>query len=98
MKYLVHMISISAICTIFYALFRVILLNKKIPGGLIKEYWRLFYYLIAILAIGYLTTPLFPMLPETSRSLITAIVFLAGAVLVVKVINLFFKIIEVIGI
>ncbi len=98
MKNLVHLLSVSAICTIFYALFRVILLNKKIPGGLIKEYWKLFYYLIGILAIGYLSTPLFPRLPESSKEVIIGIVFLAGAVLVVKVINLFFKIIEVIGI
>ncbi len=97
MKYLVQLLSISAICTIFYALFRVIILNRKIPGGLVKTYWKLFYYLIGLIAVGYLTVPLFPMLPETSKDVIVAIIFLAGAVLVVKVINLFFKIIEVIG-
>lgn len=97
MKYLVQLLTISAICTIFYALFRVITLNKKIPGGLIKAYWKLFYYLIGLIAVGYLTIPLFPTLPETSKDVIVAIIFLAGAVLVVKVINLFFKIIEVIG-
>jgi hypothetical protein len=96
MKHLVQLLSISAICTIFYALFRVINLNKKIPGGLIKEYWKLFYYLIGLLSVGYLSMLLFPMLPPTSKDLIVGIVFLAGAILVVKVINLFFKIIEVI--
>lgn len=97
MKQLPMLISISAICVIFYALFRVILLNKKIPGGTVKEYWRLFYYLIGLLAVGYLATLLFPMLPETSKALITSIILLVGAIFVVKVINLFFKIIKDIG-
>lgn len=97
MRSLIVLLSISAICTIFYALFRVVTLTKKIPGGLVKQYWKLFYYLIGLLAVGYLTMPLFPSLPETSRELIVAIIFLAGAVFVVKVINLFFKIIQEIG-
>lgn len=96
-KYLVQLLSIAAIGTISYALFRVIILNKKISGGLLKEYWRLFYYLIGLLLIGYLTMPLFSMLPESSKEVIVGIILLAGAILVVKVINLFFKIIEVIG-
>ena len=97
MKSLIVLISASAICVIFYALFRVIMLTQKIPGGVVKEYWRLFYYLIGLLAVGYLTVPLFPMLPENSKELIVAIIFLAGAIFVVKVINLFFKIIKDIG-
>ncbi len=97
MKLLVMLISTSAICIIFYALLRVIMLSKKIPGGIVKEYWKLFYYLIGLLAIGYLTLPLFPILPESSKDLIVAIIFLAGAVFVIKVINLFFKITKEIG-
>lgn len=97
MKLLVMLISTSAICIIFYALLRVIMLSKKIPGGIVKEYWKLFYYLIGLLAIGYLTLPLFPILPESSKDLIVAIIFLAGAVFVIKVINLFFKIAKEIG-
>lgn len=97
MKILIVLLSISAICTIFYALFRVVTLTRRIPGGLVKQYWKLFYYLIGLLSVGYLTMPLFPRLPETSRELIVAIIFLAGAVFVVKVINLFFKIIQDIG-
>jgi hypothetical protein len=97
MKIAIIFISLASIGTIFYALFRVIILSKRIPGGLVKEYWRLFYYLIGLLAVGYLTLPLFPNLPETSKDLIIAIIFMAGAVFVVKVINLFFKIIQEIG-
>jgi hypothetical protein len=97
MKTLIVLISLSAICTIFYALFRVVTLTKRIPGGLVKQYWKLFYYLIGLLAVGYLTMPLFPGLPETSKEVIIGIIFLAGAIFVVKVINLFFKIIQEIG-
>jgi hypothetical protein len=91
------LISLSAICIIFYALFRVIILNKKIPGGIVKEYWRLFYYLIGLLAIGSMSILLFPKLPETSKELIGAIIALAGAIFVVKVVNLLFKIIKDVG-
>ncbi len=97
MKSLTLLLSVSAICTIFYALFRVIILTKRIPGGLVKQYWKLFYYLIGLLAIGYLTMPLFPMLPEESTEIIIGIIFLAGSIFVVKVITLFLKIIEEIG-
>lgn len=97
MKQLPILISLSAICTIFYALFRVVILNKKIPGGIVKQYWRLFYYLIGLLTIGFLATLLFPELPETSKELIVAIISLAAAIFIVKAINLFFKIIKEAG-
>jgi len=97
MRSLILLLSISAICTIFYALFRVVTLTKRIPGGLVKQYWKLFYYLIGLLSVGYLTMPLFPGLPETSKEFIVSLIFLAGAVFVLKVINLFFKIVQEIG-
>ncbi len=82
---------------IFYALYRAATLNRKIPGGIVKETWRLLYYLIGLLAVGYLTIPLFPRLPESSRDLIFAIIYLAGAIFVLKVINLIYKITKEIG-
>jgi hypothetical protein len=94
---LILLVSLSAILVIFYALFRAVTLNSKIPGGLVKESWRLLYYLIGLLAVGYLTMPLFPMLPESSRDLIVAIIYLAGAIFIVKVINLIYKITKEIG-
>jgi hypothetical protein len=78
-------------------MFKAISLNRKIPGGLVKESWRLLYYLIGLLAVGYITLPLFPRLPESSRDLIVAIIYLAGAVFVVMVINLIYKITKEIG-
>jgi hypothetical protein len=97
MKQLSMLISLSAILITFYALFRVAVLNKKIPGGIVKQYWRLFYYLIGLLIIGFLATFLFPTLPETSRELIIAIISLAAAIFIMKVINLFYKIIKNVG-
>jgi len=94
---LILLISLAAILAVFYALFKAINLNRKIPGGLVKESWRLLYYLIGLLAVGYITLPLFPKLPESSRDLIVAIIYLAGAVFVVMVINLIYKITKEIG-
>lgn len=97
MQLLILLISLAAILVVFYALFKAVTLNKRIPGGLVKESWRLLYYLIGVLAAGYLTMPLFPRLPESSRDLIVAIIYLAGAVFIVKVINLIYKITKEVG-
>lgn len=97
MKQLFLLLSISAICIMFYALFRVVSLNKHIPGGTVGATWRFLSYLIGLFTIGYLTTPFFPMLPDEIQQLIVGVIFLAGAIFVVIVINLFFKVIKEIG-
>lgn len=97
MQVLILLISLAAILVVFYALFRAAALNRKIPGGLVKDSWRLLYYLIGLLAVGYITLPLFPRLPESSKDLIVALMYLAGAVFVVKVINLIYKITKEVG-
>jgi hypothetical protein len=97
MQLLILLISLAAILVVFYALFRAAALNRKIPGGLVKDSWRLLYYLIGLLAVGYLTLPLFPRLPESSKDLIVAVMYLAGAIFVVKVINLIYKITKEVG-
>ncbi len=97
MKLLSTLISLAAISITFYTLYRVIVLNKKIPGGIVKQYWRLFYYLIGLLIIGFMATFLFSNLPETSRDLIVSIVSLATSIFILKVINLFYKIIKDVG-
>ena len=97
MQLLILVIWLSAIVVIFFAFFRALTLKKKIPGGLVKQSWKLLYYLIGLLGVGYLTMPLFPSLPDTSRDLIVGIISLAGAIFIVKVINLFYRIIKEVG-
>lgn len=97
MQLLIMLISLVAILLVFYALFKAISLNRKIPGGLVKESWRLLYYLIGLLTVGYITLPLFPRLPQSSRDLIVSIIYLAGAVFVVMVIKLLHKIAKEVG-
>jgi hypothetical protein len=97
MQLLIVVIWLSAILVIFFAFFRALTLKKKIPGGLVKQSWKLLYYLIGLLGVGYLTMPLFPSLPDTSRDLIVGIISLAGAIFIVKVINLFYRIIKEVG-
>jgi hypothetical protein len=97
MDYLLIVLSLSSVLVIIYALFRVISLNKRIPGGVARQTWRLLYYLIGLLTVGYLSTLLFPALPDDSKRLIVGIISLAGAVFVLKVINLFYRIIAEIG-
>jgi hypothetical protein len=97
MQLLILLIWLSAIFVIFFAFYKALTLTKKIPGGLVRQSWKLLYYLIGLLAVGYLTIPLFPRLPETSRDFIVGVISLAGAIFIVKVINLFFKIIKDVG-
>lgn len=97
MQLLIILIWLSAIFVIFFAFYKAFTLKRKIPGGLVRKSWTLLYYLIGLLAIGYLAMPLFPMLPETSKNLIVVIISLAGAIFIVKVLNLFYKIIKEVG-
>ena len=97
MQLLILLIWLSSIFTIFYAFYRALTLTKKIPGGLVRQSWKMLYYLIGLLGVGYLSMPLFPRLPETSRDFIVGVISLAGAIFIVKVINLFFKIIKEVG-
>jgi hypothetical protein len=47
--------------------------------------------------IGYLATPFFQMLPQDIKDLLVGVIFLAGAIFVVIVTKLLFKIIEDLG-
>ncbi len=97
MKGLFLVLSIFAICVMIYALFRVISLNKKIPGGTVGSTWKFLSTLIGLFTFGYLTTPFFPLLPDAHKQLIVGVIFLAGAIFVVIVINLFYRVIREIG-
>ena len=96
-RLLILLIWLSAIVVISFAFFRALTLTKKIPGGLVKQSWKLLYYLIGLLGVGYLTMPLFSRLPESSRDFIVGVVSLAGAVFILRVINLFYRIIKEVG-
>ena len=97
MQLLILLIWLSAIVVIFYAFFRALSLSKKIPGGLVRQSWKILYYLIGLLGVGYLTMPLFPRLPETSRDFLVGVISLAGAIFIVKVLNLFYRIVKEVG-
>ncbi len=97
MNPLIVLLSGTAICILFYALFRVITLNRRLQGGIARKTWQLLYYLIGLLVAGYLATLLFPYLPEVSRQVIIGVILLAGSVFILKVINLFYRIISDIG-
>jgi hypothetical protein len=97
MQLLILLIWLSSIIIIFYAFFRAFSLKEKIPGGLAKQTWKLLYYITGILCVGYLTLPLFPTLPESSRDIIVAVVSLAGAVFILKALNLFHEVLKDVG-
>jgi len=53
--------------------------------------------LIVMFAVGYLSTPFFRLLPSEFKDVLVGVIFLAGAIFVLIVIKLYYKIIEDIG-
>ena len=90
-------LSIAAIVVMLYALYRVVTLRKKIPGGVVKKTWDFLAVLIVLFALGYLSTPFFPMLPQSVKDLVVGVIFFFGAIFVVIVINLFYKVVSELG-
>ncbi len=90
-------LSISAICVMLYALYRVIALQKKIPGGTVKDTWKVLSWMIVVFSLGYLTTPFFPYLPQFIKDIVVGVIFLFAAIFVVIVINLFYRIVSELG-
>ncbi len=90
-------LSVSATCVMLYALYRVFALRNKIPGGTVKDTWKALSWIIVIFAAGYLTTPFFPYLPQLIKDTVVGVIFLLGAIFVVIVINLFYRIVSEMG-
>ena len=91
------LLSLSAIFVMLYALYRVNVLRRKVPGGIVRSTWNFLAGLIVMFTGGYFTTPFFPLLPEAVQRLVVGVIFLAGAIFVVIVINLFHKIVSELG-
>ena len=90
-------LCIGAIIIMLYALYKVMTLRKKIPGGVVKSTWNVLAALIVLFALGYLCTPFFPMLPQELKDLLVGVIFFFGAIFVVVVINLFYKVVSELG-
>jgi hypothetical protein len=90
-------LSISAIIVMLYAFYSVMMLRKKIPGGVVRKTWNILAGLIVLFTVGYLSTPFFPMLPPSVKDLLVGVIFLFGAVFVVIVIKLFYKVVSDLG-
>jgi hypothetical protein len=97
MKTIFLVLSSAAIAVMFYALYSAVSLRNKIPGGKVKSTWNVLTGLIITFTAGYVMTPFFRLLPPDIKDLLVGIIFLAGAVFVVIVIKLFFRIVEDLG-
>ncbi|HUJ17702.1 MAG TPA: hypothetical protein VL197_06890 [Nitrospirota bacterium] len=90
-------LSISSIVVMFYALYSALVLSSRVPGGKVKSTWNILSGLIVMFSVGYLSTPFFRLLDPALKDVLVGVIFLAGAIFVVIVIKLFFKIVEDIG-
>ena len=97
MQILFLTLSVAAILVMLYALYSALSLKSKIPGGKVKSTWNVLTSLIVIFTVGYLSTPFFRLLPPELKDVLVGVIFLAGAIFVVIVIKLYFKIIEDLG-
>jgi predicted membrane channel-forming protein YqfA (hemolysin III family) len=90
-------LSVSAIAVMFYALYSAFILRHRVPGGKVRSTWNFLTGLIVMFTVGYLSTPFFRLLPQEFKDALVGVIFLAGAVFVLIVIKLFYKIVEDIG-
>ncbi|HUK99427.1 MAG TPA: hypothetical protein VLX29_01085 [Nitrospirota bacterium] len=97
MEMLFIILSVAAVLVMVYALYCALTLKSKIPGGKVKATWNVLTSLIIVFTVGYLTTPFFRLLPQEIKDILVGVIFLAGAIFVVIVIKLYFKIIEDLG-
>jgi hypothetical protein len=90
-------LSVSAIIVMLYALYSVMVLRKKMPGGVVKKNWDVLAALIVLFTVGYLSTPFFPMLPQALKDILVGVIFFFGAIFVVIVIKLFYRVVSDLG-
>ena len=87
-------ISLAAILIMAYCLYLVMTLKKHVPGGIVGRTWNFLTGLVVLFTLGYLTTPLFGIIPENLLRLIVSGIFLFGAIYVVITVKLIYRIIE----
>lgn len=97
MEVLFLVLSVVAIAFMLFALYNAFTLKGKIPGGKVKSTWNVLTTLIVMFSVGYLATPFFRLLPAEIKDILVGVIFLAGAIFVVIVIKLFYRIIEDLG-
>lgn len=90
-------LSVSSILVMFYALYSALLLRNKVPGGQVRSTWSFLTMLIFFFTVGYLATPFFHLLSQEIKDILVGVIFLAGALFVVTVVKLFYKIVEAVG-
>jgi len=90
-------LSVSSIAVMLFALYQTFILRHKVPGGKVRSTWNFLSVLIVMFSVGYLATPFFGLLPQEVKDILVGVIFLAGAVFVLIVIKLFYKIVEDIG-
>jgi hypothetical protein len=91
---LTFFISLAAILIMVYCLYLVVTLKKQVPGGIVGRTWNFLTGLVVLFTLGYLTTPLFEIIPENLLRLIVSGIFLFGAIYVVITVKLIYRIIE----
>jgi uncharacterized membrane protein YdcZ (DUF606 family) len=91
---LTFFISLAAILIMVYCLYLVVTLKKQVPGGIVGRTWNFLTGLVVLFTVGYLTTPLFEIIPENLLRLIVSGIFLFGAIYVVITVKLIYRIIE----
>jgi hypothetical protein len=97
MKTLFLVLSLLSIGVMLYALYKAFILRHRVPGGKVRSTWNILSGLIVMFTVGYLSTPFFRLLPPELKDVLVGVIFLAGAIFVLIVIKLFFKIVEDIG-
>lgn len=86
-------ISLLSVVTMLYALWLVISLKKRVPGGVVGQSLKILTGLVFLFAAGYVAMPFLGKIATEDLQLVVNIIFLFGAIYVVLTITLIRRII-----
>lgn len=89
-----QVITFAAIAIMGYCLWLVLNLKGSIPGGIVGRSWDTLLWLVALFAVGYISTPFFSAMPESVLRLLVACIFFFGAIYVLITVKLIYRVIQ----
>jgi len=88
-------ISGIALIVMVVSLLRAIEFKKSVPGGVVGQCWNMILSSVIFFFVVYLIIPFFVLLPQETKDVIVAFIFLFGAIYVLISVMVVYRIIVV---
>lgn len=84
-----YLLNFAAVIVILFAWYKIMMLKKRVPGGIVKATCNVLSQFIGLFAIGFLAMHFFPQLPEVYKEILVSVVLIYAAAFSIIVINFF---------